>query len=293
MIKYLLAGFLIMDTPSIKGVPTLSLTTPTKVVAKVPAEKKETTILDSLLNFNDKLDTNKVNTPKTNVLTSLKLFDTNTPESDTKIKTINANTRVLHIGDSHTAGIYGKVMDKLFRETGAKVETFGSAGSSPSWWFTGKETKSGFYSKDENNNVDSNPNWKTPHKTPIFKDLVSNFKPNVIVISLGANLIKGDNETIEKEVKRLCEAAKESGAKIIWVGPPDGRESVKPTSEQKRLYEQIEKVVKEYGSFIDSRPYTEYPIKGGDGVHYGGEFGSIIANEWANKVFNDIQNLNE
>ncbi|MFN8576363.1 MAG: hypothetical protein U0354_05855 [Candidatus Sericytochromatia bacterium] len=203
---------------------------------------------------------------------------------------INENTRVLHIGDSHTVGVYGKEMDRLMRETGAKVQTYGSAGSSPSWWLTGHTTKSGFYSKDDNGNIDSPADWKQPHETPKFTNLINNFKPNVIVISLGANLIKANGETIEKEVKKLADIAKESGAKIIWVGPPDGRESKKPTSKQTFLYEHLEKVAKQYGTFLDSRQYTEYPEKGGDGLHYGGEQGTEIAKNWAKSIFNDIQN---
>lgn len=202
---------------------------------------------------------------------------------------INENTRVLHIGDSHTVGVYGKEMDKLMRETAAKVQTYGSAGSSPSWWINGHTTKSGFYSKDDNGNVDSPADWKAPHETPKLNNLINNFKPNVIVISLGANLIKANSETIEKEVKKLADIAKESGAKIVWVGPPDGRESKKPTSKQSFLYENLQKIAQQYGTFIDSRPYTEYPETGGDGLHYGGKQGTEIAKNWAKSIFDDIQ----
>lgn len=202
---------------------------------------------------------------------------------------INENTRVLHIGDSHTVGIYGKEMDKLMRQTGAKVQTYASAGSSPSSWINGFTTKSGFYSKDDQGNVDSPADWKAPHETPNVNKLINNFKPNVIVISLGANLIKANDKKIEKEVKDLAEIAKQSGAKIIWVGPPDGRDSNKPESKQSFLYQHLEKVASEYGTFIDSRPYTEYPETGGDGIHYWGKQGTEIAKDWAKSIFTDIQ----
>lgn len=202
---------------------------------------------------------------------------------------INENTRVLHIGDSHTVGIYGREMDNLMRKTGAKVQTYGSAGSSPSWWLNGHSTKSGFYSKDDEGKVDSPADWKAPHETPKLNNLINNFKPNVIIISLGANLIKASGEQIEKEVKILADIAKESGAKIIWVGPPDGRESVKPDSKQSFLYDHLQKVAQQYGTFLDSRPYTEYPATGGDGIHYWGKEGSEIAKSWASNIFHDIQ----
>lgn len=71
---------------------------------------------------------------------------------------INAKSRVLLIGDSHTAGYYGKEMDGFLRDTNAKVETFGSSGSIPAWWIDGTETTFGFYSKNQNNEVYENIN---------------------------------------------------------------------------------------------------------------------------------------
>lgn len=206
-------------------------------------------------------------------------------------ETINISSRVLHIGDSHTAGVYGKELDSLMRSTEAKVQTYGSSGASPSWWINGNITKSGFYSKDDKGNIDSPANWQEPHLTPILSELIKSFRPNVIIISLGANLVKAKAENIENEVKKICDIAKESGAKIIWVGPPNGREDKKPTNLQNFLYEHIQKVALQYGDFIDSRPYTKYPASGKDGIHYGGEEGAKIAKEWAYQVFKEIQEL--
>ncbi|MBF2052272.1 MAG: hypothetical protein IGS03_02265 [Candidatus Sericytochromatia bacterium] len=204
---------------------------------------------------------------------------------------IGPEDRVLHIGDSHTVGIYGQEMDKHLRSTGAKVETYGSAGSSPSWWKTGQSTRSGFFSRDADGTTVQPKNWRDPHPTPKFKDLLGRFQPNVIMISLGANLINASSETIENQVREMAQAAKASGARLIWVGPPDGRESKKPTSKQNQLYEHLERVAREYGDFIDSRPLTEYPASGGDGVHYWGPEGSRRARQWSQDVFDQVQAL--
>lgn len=214
--------------------------------------------------------------------TSLDLFQNGKP-------LIGPGTRVLHIGDSHTVGIYGREMDSLMRATGAQVATYGAAGSSPSWWLQGTTTRSGFYGRGEDGKVDSPADWKTPRQTPKLPDLLKKHQPGVIVISLGANLIQANGESIEKQVKDLAEVAKASGAKILWVGPPDGRESTKPTSKQAKLYQHLQKVASQYGTFIDSRPLTEYPTKGGDGVHYWGKEGTATAKSWANDVFEQIQ----
>jgi len=206
---------------------------------------------------------------------------------------IGPDDRVLHIGDSHTVGIYGQEMDKHLRATGAKVETYGSAGSSPLWWKTGQTTRSGFFSKNAEGQTVQPANWKDPHPTPKFKDLVGRFQPNVIMISLGANLIHSSGAAIEKQVHEMAQMAQASGAKIIWVGPPDGRESKKPTEKQTQLYEHLQRAASQYGDFIDSRPLTEYPATGGDGVHYWGTEGSRIARNWAKEVFEQIQALPE
>lgn len=206
---------------------------------------------------------------------------------------IGPDDRVLHIGDSHTVGIYGREMDKLLRSTGARVETYGSAGSSPNWWLSGHATKSGFFGKDENGSVDAPANWREPHPTPKLPDLLGRFRPNIVMISLGANMIGADGKYIESEVRKLADIAKASGAKIIWVGPPDGRESSKPGAKQDKLYAHLIKAASQYGAFIDSRPLTEYPASGGDGVHYWGKEGSKIATQWAKDVYGQIQALPE
>lgn len=205
---------------------------------------------------------------------------------------IGPDDKVLHIGDSHTVGIYGQEMDKHLRKTGAQVATYGSAGSSPKWWMTGQTTRSGFFSRDAEEKTTRPAKWNDPHPTPKLKNLLEEFRPNVVVFSLGANLIGANPSTIESQMREIADLAKSYGTEIIWVGPPDGRESKKPTSKQSELYETLSRVARDYGSFIDSRPLTEYPKTGGDGVHYWGKEGTRIAKAWAEDVFDQIQSLN-
>ncbi|HAE38550.1 MAG TPA: hypothetical protein DCG57_07915 [Candidatus Riflebacteria bacterium] len=203
---------------------------------------------------------------------------------------IKSNSTVLHIGDSHACGTYGKAIDEMMRETGATVNTIGVSGSSPSWWFNGTVGKSGYYAKDENGRVDQPADWRTPRATPNLKTLIKEKKPDVLVVSLGANLIGGSDAAIINQVRSICQVARENNTQLVWVGPPDGREDKKSTAAQTRLYLALKSAVSEYGAtFIDSRPYTEYPTTGGDGVHYSGTEGSRIAKEWAKSVYNTIQ----
>jgi len=203
---------------------------------------------------------------------------------------ITSESRVLHIGDSHTCGVYGKAMDSLMRETGASVSTYGVSGSSPSWWFNGTVGKSGYYSKDEQGKVDQPADWRTPRATPSLIDLIKQKKPDVLMVSLGANFATASDAAIRAHVKSIFDVAKQYGTKVVWIGPPDGRASQKPTTTQDRLYKLLNAAVIEFGgTFVDSRPYTEYPATGGDGVHYGGTEGTKVANGWAQSVYDTIQ----
>ena len=211
------------------------------------------------------------------------------PAAATARPTIGPGVRVLHIGDSHTVGVYGSTIDELMRQTGATVSTYGVAGSSPSWWWNGTVTRCGYSAKDASGKIDRPADWRTPRKTPDFQKLIAETRPDVIVISLGANLIGASESQIKSQCQKLCEMARASGAKIIWVGPPDGREDRKSTARQSRLYKELEKAVTPYATFVDSRPSTEYPETGGDGIHYGGPEGTRRAKAWAHKVLDEIQ----
>ncbi len=202
---------------------------------------------------------------------------------------ITPDSRVLHIGDSHTCGVYGKAMDSLMRETGATVRTYGVSGSSPSWWLNGTTGKSGYYAKDENGNVDQPADWRTPRQTPNLNRLINEYKPNVIMFSLGANLVHASPDTIRKQVETVCKIAREAGCQIVWVGPPRGRPGLRDPAARERLYDNLKKMAEQYGTFIDSRNYTRYPETGGDGAHYSGTEGSKVAREWAGQVFNNVQ----
>ena len=113
--------------------------------------------------------------------TSTAKSTTTTAGKNSSGATITANDRVLHIGDSHSCGVYGKTIDGLMRETGAKVNTVAVAGSSPTWWMNGTTGKCGYYSKDENGNV-TEPYWQTPMQTPKLQSLIDEYKPDAISV---------------------------------------------------------------------------------------------------------------
>lgn len=209
--------------------------------------------------------------------------------STTGTPLIGPGQRVLHIGDSHTVGIYGSTIDESMRGTGAQVRTCGVAGSSPSWWYQGTVTKCGYYSRDEKGKTDRPADWRTPRATPSLPEMIREYKPTVLVVSLGANLFGASEATVRRETQRIIDTAAAAGCTLVWVGPPRARETVKSIAAQDRLCETIKATVGTQGTFVDSRPYTKYPTNGGDGLHYWGTEGSRTAKNWAGSVLNAIQ----
>ena len=112
---------------------------------------------------------------------------------------ITPDSRVLHIGDSHSVGVYGHTIDDLMRQTGATVSTTAVAGSNPTWFMNGTVGKCGYYSKDENGKVVAPADWRTPMKTPLLQNMIDTYKPSVLVVSLGANMVGYGESSIDRK----------------------------------------------------------------------------------------------
>lgn len=201
--------------------------------------------------------------------------------------TIGPGVRVLHIGDSHTVGVYGTELDRLLRATGATVETCGSSGSSPSWWLDGHPTTMGWVARRADGSVEPAPkvDWKAPHPTPKLADLVASFQPNVVIVSLGANLRPGTS-AIAKQVPALIEVARSGGAKVFWVGPPNTATTAANPSSDETFYAVLRDAAAG-ATFVDSRPFTP-SYAGSDGLHFSGPDGTAIAKRWAAGVISAI-----
>jgi peptidoglycan hydrolase-like protein with peptidoglycan-binding domain len=200
---------------------------------------------------------------------------------------IGPNDRVLMIGDSHSVGTFGNEMDRQLRATGAQVESYGSSGSSASWWMNGTTTRSGFVARHTDGTVER-PNWRTPHETPRLQDLIRQHRPTVLVVSLGGNMRGLSPAGIRRQVQDLARLAQESGTRLVWAGPPERRvDNDDGGASLNRFNNILRDAVAPYGGFIDSSRHTEY--SGGDGLHYSGRRGRQVATDWAENVMHDIQ----
>lgn len=205
-----------------------------------------------------------------------------------------AEVGILYIGDSHTAGRFGSRLDQGLRTlAGGNEMSYGSCGSSPSSWYNGWITRCGWVERKLDGKVRSMKSGPTPK----IDELISENRPKMIVIALGANLMGAGMETIRTTTARMVNSVKASGAKCVWVGPPNGRNKVEPKFSQ--LYGAIEEAVRGTCELVDSRPLTYYPETGGDGIHFDGLPPAIrdeILSKWvggvmptAEKVWKEMQ----
>ena len=194
---------------------------------------------------------------------------------------IGPGNRVLVIGDSHTAGLYGDELDRQLRSRGAQVHTVGSSGASASNFISGRGTTVGY----ADHGMDGRTQKTASHATPKLEELISQDKPDVIVVNLGANFRGAGEAGIQSQVRSLGEVAKRHNIPIKWVGPP---KPARPNMEAvQRFDQQMAAAVAPYGEYISSVPYTpEY--SGGDGLHYSGTRGKQLAQQWAQGIASNL-----
>lgn len=180
-------------------------------------------------------------------------------------------------------GFYGQHLDKLLRQTGATVESHGCCGTTPGYWTKGKYFRCGYFAVYASSQTVKLPCGK-PRKTPKIADLLTSFKPNIVIVSLGANMVKFSEESIMLQTRSLADAIIKTGAKLYWISSPKGEN--KPEDLLDQQYETLKKALAGKAYLIDAS-YTRY--YGNDGRHYNGTLGKKMAEMWAQAVVDEIQ----
>lgn len=185
---------------------------------------------------------------------------------------------ILLIGDSHTVGAFGSTQDSLLRPLpGFRVGVYGSCGSSPHSWLEGLQTNCGYWFKD----VEGKESRGKNASTPLIDDLLRVNHPRYTIVALGGNMYGAPAEWIERTSRELAQAIRNSGSRCIWISAPHARK--KTPEGQEVVFQAIERAVSSECLLIDSRNFTHYPDRGGDGIHYDslGESGREMARRWA------------
>lgn len=217
---------------------------------------------------------------------------------------VEGKTKILYLGDSLSIGAFGQTFDSSMRASGFEVHTVVAGGASPYYWL--KEYQPlpctiGFWEKSPT----GERRLGYVRAVPKIEDLISEVKPNVVVVQTGINLYatlrskrrpKSENVAeVSSLIEQMCYAISKGGAVSYWVLPPSSHEKRYPITLQEELSSIMRSIAYKYeGEVFESRKVTEFldPYPATDGIHYGPE----EARGWAAKVsthFNDYMRVSK
>jgi hypothetical protein len=205
---------------------------------------------------------------------------------------IAKSSRILYLGDSLSIGAFGQTFDHSLRSSGFQVHTVVAGGASPYYWLKSYQSLPctiGFWEKSPS----SERRLGYVRAVPKLEDLISEHKPNVVVVQTGINLYatlrskrrsKQENVTeVTSLIEQMCYSIAKAGATSYWVLPPHSHEKRYSKELQMELTSIMQGVVKKYeGEVFESQKVTRFedPYPATDGIHYG----PTEARGWAEKV---------
>jgi len=242
--------------------------------AQKPRETKEPKVVVTT--------TTKVAAATTSVRKTNSATPTYTPRP---VPPMSSGVKILHIGDSHSAGGYGygPTLSKLFTKSNAEIVRVAYGGANACVYMVNEPgcNETGWI------------RFARKRSMPQLRTLLSRHNPNLVIISLGSNHAHWWGH---RQVKTMTDLLK--GRKCYWVGPPNTfrLNSVKP---RKAFYDKLPSLVG-HCKLIDSRKLIKYNWCGDrmtgcktNGhlharVHY--PEGMNAAKGWARGVFDIIHN---
>lgn len=214
------------------------------------------------------------------------------------------SSNILVIGDSHTAGPFGRA---LLTELGVShnVAVYGhSSSASIDWMKTGKAFSGGiFHGAIIGEQVFNNPrpvHWRTKVETPFLEDFLSNMLkyeswqrrvgtlvPDTVVVALGANDIYAVNRSRaarnyrQQFIEEMANSIIDKGMKCIWIAPPDS--VIFKPGHLDNVYSYLKEVTDSKCEFFSSQHYKAIKwLSRCDGLHFSCNSESrALANQWA------------
>lgn len=221
----------------------------------------------------------------------------------------NADTNIIVIGDSHSAGPFGRyLVNNLSELPTVNVALYGHASSAPLHWIGSKKYKlSGgvqhLLNYEEKKYQNPTPtDWRAKVEVPklevILKELafhkswqrkIGSQKIDVAVIALGANDYRAISDSNGKPtssykkrleyISHMIDELERQNIQCLWVGPPDGIK--KTSSRQKLLYDFLKDGIQQRCELFNSNHFKATDC---DGVHFSCAKGNAKAKQWASEV---------
>ena len=240
---------------------------------KIPAWNKVNPLLVGIATFSGPVSGCKVYPPKRS--------------STPTVASSATGSSILYIGDSHTAGDYGKEMDRLLKTKSSNVYTYGCVSANAQDFIAGTRTC------DRGSTFQ---NQVKDYTLPKIDDLLTTHNPNIVIVSLGSNHLgypKTSKEIIDKLQGKTC----------YWIGPPVGPNNPSPgkpgkTPAQLEAFYNGLNAVKGHCTVLDSRPptssfnfqaasATEF-AKNNPHIHHYGAPGKAACKAWAKNLFDKM-----
>lgn len=175
---------------------------------------------------------------------------------------------IMYIGDSHSYGEFGKQIYKSLSVISPDMSIQASCGATAKTWLGEKghaKTNCGYWKKDANEEFRSKD-----HFLPIFDEDLSKYNPDVVIVQLGTNIAVAKNpQNASSSIDLIMSKIQDSGAKCIWIGPPDAKHKLLTKSKLNTVNAMIESLAKKYScEYIDSLKITKFPEQNLEGIHY-------------------------
>jgi len=193
---------------------------------------------------------------------------------------------ILFIGDSHSYGPFGSVIDQALRGQSEKVVSIASCGASASTWLEKannfKSTNCGYWKKS-----DSQKEIRTQsHQLNSLNSELISVQPQVTVIALGTNML-GDVNGFRSELKaveKLISQVQQAGSRCLWIGPPDVSKNPFKQNLASLNLELKKFVESKKCTYLDSSQITSYQFTKADGIHYPAK----ESKSWGEKISQEI-----
>ncbi len=188
---------------------------------------------------------------------------------------------ILHIGDSHSVGPFGRELNRELRALpDTQVSFYASCGAVATSFFNGWTTPCGYFQQDAQGAVID----VKSHSTARIEPLLAQLHPSLTLVELSTNYFLGwGKERAIQDMEHMATVISQSGSDCLWISGPDTRRF---HSQQGKMLDWVKTAVGSKCQVIDGSATTSYPDQGDDGIHYGR---TKTVQAWVDQVITEVK----